>query len=156
MSNNNFWQSKKMSEFTEQEWESLCDNCGRCCLYKLEDEEQNVYYTNVICKVWCTNSGLCGDYANRRTLVPDCVKVSLDNIDEISYWMPETCAYSLLYEGYDLPDWHPLVSGTQDTVASSGIAMQGKVVIEDGQQNLRDFLMTEQELNAVVAHGEKD
>ena len=35
-----FWQSKTLSQMTTEEWESLCDGCGRCCLYKLKNKEK--------------------------------------------------------------------------------------------------------------------
>ena len=34
-----FWQAKKLEKLDAQEWEALCDGCGRCCLLKLEDDE---------------------------------------------------------------------------------------------------------------------
>jgi len=47
-----FWRTKKMSEMTKAEWESLCDGCGRCCLNKLTDEDTNqTVYTDVGCKL---------------------------------------------------------------------------------------------------------
>mgnify|MGYP001821227615 FL=1 len=34
---NQFWKTKSLKEMTKAEWESLCDNCGRCCLHSVQD-----------------------------------------------------------------------------------------------------------------------
>ena len=47
-----FWRRKTMREMTREEWESLCDGCGRCCLNKLYEEgTEKLYYTDVGCRL---------------------------------------------------------------------------------------------------------
>ena len=62
----------------------------------------------------------CSDYENRVSEVPTCLKLSVDNIDEVD-WLPETCAYKLIAAGKVLPEWHPLINNTMD---ESGVSVK--------------------------------
>ena len=126
-----FWQAKSLKEMTPEEWESLCDGCGKCCLLKLEDEDTGeIAYTRLHCRLFDGDACRCTDYQNRKTRVPDCVKLTPDNLGELK-WMPNTCAYRLLWEGKPLEAWHPLVSGDPNAVHEAGISVRGKTVHED-------------------------
>jgi hypothetical protein len=127
-----FWKTKTLPEMTREEWESLCDGCGRCCLNKLEDEDTGRFlYTRAACKLLDLDSCRCTDYANRHARVPDCVALTPENVGSLG-WLPATCAYRLLEEGKNLQWWHPLVSGRTETVTEAGIAVTGEAYSEEG------------------------
>lgn len=126
-----FWRRKRLHEMTRAEWESLCDGCGKCCLMKLEDEDSGeICATNIACRLLDTHSCQCTSYRTRRSIVPDCIRLSAANLSSFA-WLPTTCAYRLLSEGEDLPDWHPLVSGDPETVHSAGISARGWTISEN-------------------------
>jgi hypothetical protein len=126
-----FWQNKKLQDLTQEEWESLCDGCGRCCLVKLEDSDTGeILYTNITCRLLDTQSCRCTDYAHRKQEVPTCFVLSPATLDDYPY-LPPTCAYRRLAEGKELPAWHPLLSGDIDSVRCAGIAVNGKVISEE-------------------------
>lgn len=129
--NQPFWQSKSLQQMTEDEWESLCDGCGRCCLLKLEDDETlELHFTRVSCHLLDTDTCRCRDYPHRQSHVPECLQVRRMVEDEY-HWLPESCAYRRLAEGRDLARWHPLVSGRAESVVEAGISVRGKVISED-------------------------
>ncbi len=125
-----FWKSKTLAEMSAGEWESLCDGCGQCCLIKLEDEDTgDIAVTRLACKLLDLGSCQCSDYANRREHVFDCVKLTPQDVSRLE-WLPETCAYRLIDEGKDLRWWHPLVSGTAQTVFEAGVAIRDVAISE--------------------------
>lgn len=122
-----FWRTKTLEEMTPQEWESLCDGCGRCCLVKLEDEDTGrIHATDIGCRLFDAGTCRCRNYAERSTLVPDCVTLTPHDVRTLR-WLPPTCAYRLVGEGRDLPWWHPLVSGDPETVVAAGVSVRGRV-----------------------------
>ena len=117
----NFWQTKSLLEMTESEWEALCDGCGKCCYRKYiqgRGKRQKLYYTRIACNLLDVETGKCGNYSERFKIETDCTKLTKKNLPDF-HWLPDTCAYRLLYEGKTLPEWHPLISGHSDSVISS-------------------------------------
>ena len=125
-----FWQTKTLEEMTPDEWESLCDGCGRCCLHKLRyDVDDSLGFTNVACRLLDLETCRCSRYETRRRYVPDCVSLTPAEVRAID-WLPPSCAYRLLAEGKPLAWWHPLVSGDPETVHSAGVSVRGRAVGE--------------------------
>jgi len=110
-----------------QEWESLCDGCGLCCLEKIETEAGEVYFTDVACRLLDTKTCRCKDYSNRSKKVKDCVKLSAKNTAAFD-WLPATCAYKLIHNGKDIPAWHPLISGNKESVHAAGISVKNRII----------------------------
>ena len=86
-----FWRAKRLEEMNQTEWESLCDGCGRCCLVKLEEEEtEDIYFTDVGCRLLDTGTCRCRDYRHRTERVDDCVRLTPETVAEIG-WLARTC-----------------------------------------------------------------
>ena len=126
----NFWEQKTLSEMTQEQWESLCDGCGKCCLQKLEDEDTGeVFYTDVSCHLLDVKTCRCKDYQDRLARVPECIDLTPETASEYS-WLPSTCAYRLLAEGKALEPWHPLISGVSGAELTTEVSVRGRVVSE--------------------------
>jgi hypothetical protein len=122
-----FWETTALEAMTPQQWESLCDGCGRCCLVKLQDADNDaILATDVGCVLFDAATCRCNDYANRSSRVPDCVTLTPKDARELE-WLPPTCAYRLLARGDTLKWWHPLVSGNARTVIEAGVSVKGRV-----------------------------
>ncbi len=126
-----FWETIPLDRMTRPEWEALCDGCGKCCMNKLEDEDtQEVALTRVACRLFDDTTCRCAQYDIRHQFVPECIVLKPQTLDQNLYWMPDTCAYKLLYQGEPLFDWHPLISGTPDSVHDAGVSMQSRTIPE--------------------------
>lgn len=121
-----FWKTKTLAQMNDREWENLCDGCGKCCVFTLEDADSGeIYRTDVACKLFDTTTCQCRNYANRKKIVHDCVKLTPKNVAKLD-WLPPTCGYRLVSEGQDLPWWHPLVSGDPETVHTANASARNR------------------------------
>jgi len=157
MSQAPFWQTKQLSEMSRQEWESICDGCAKCCLHKLIDDEsvddfedtdvhqegEEVHFTNVACQYLNDKKCECTVYTTRTKLVPTCVQLTQDNLDQVFY-MPSSCSYRRVQEGRGLPSWHPLLNkGKKSKMHQAGMSVRGKVIFDDmvSEEQFEDFIV---------------
>jgi uncharacterized cysteine cluster protein YcgN (CxxCxxCC family) len=87
----------------------------------------------------------CTQYDIRRQFVPDCVQISPKTLPKIAYWMPRTCAYRLLFQGDELPDWHPLLTGDPESTHAAGMSVRGWTVpeFEVDEDDWEDYVIEE-------------
>lgn len=136
-----FWETKSLTEMTTEEWESLCDGCGKCCLIKLEDEDSGeIAFTSVVCDLIDLETCRCTRYSERCTLVPECIDLKQHDFAEYK-WLPDTCAYRLLTDGKTLPDWHPLNSGSPESVKDAGVSICSYAIKESQVDDLEDHII---------------
>ena len=136
-----FWETKKLAEMTAEEWESLCDNCGKCCLHKLEDEDTGkIAYTSVACRLINLNTCRCTRYNERTKLVAECLDIRKLDVEKYN-WLPSTCAYRLLNEGKELPSWHPLLTGSPASVKRAGVSISSYAIKESMAMDLEDHII---------------
>lgn len=132
-------------EMSDEEWELLCDGCGQCCYRKFIDghgKNTKLFYTRIACDMLDLCTELCSDYKNRFKLNPECTHLTKKNVSDFK-WLPETCAYRLIYEGKPLPEWHPLVSGDRDSVKKSGIQIKDGIH-EEEVDDWEDYIIKEE------------
>lgn len=125
-----FWELP-LKDLDPEEWEALCDGCGKCCLNKIEFEDTgDLAFTRIACKLLDGDSCQCSHYADRHKYVPECIVLTRQKLEQVSYWLPATCAYRLRAEGKPLYDWHYLISGSRETVHEAGVSVRGWTVNE--------------------------
>jgi uncharacterized cysteine cluster protein YcgN (CxxCxxCC family) len=151
-----YWEEKSLSEMTESEWERICDGCAKCCLHKYIDDEsveeptptdninagEKILFTNIVCTLLNTKTCSCTRYSERSELVPDCVKLTKDNLQDI-FFMPPSCSYRRLHEGRGLPSWHPLLNRNKKTAMHrAGMSVRGKTVFDHDVDldNFEDYI----------------
>lgn len=116
---------------SHEQWESLCDGCGKCCLHKLKDEKSGeVFYTRVACRLLDGESCKCKNYSRRSHQVADCLVLRPGDTENLE-WLPASCAYRLVARGDSLPAWHYLVCGDREAVHRAGQSVRDWTVSED-------------------------
>ncbi len=137
-----FWETKELHEMTQEEWESLCDGCAKCCLFQFEDEDSGrLLQTDVVCGLLDIDKCQCTDYSNRQARVPDCIQITPENILSLN-WMPESCTYRQLALGNDIPEWHPLKTGERGSTVELGHSVRGKVVSANDVDDIEDRIIS--------------
>jgi len=137
-----FWLHKSMQDMSMDEWESLCDGCGKCCVYQVEDEDDlgRYYQTNVACKLLDSDLCRCTSYSNRKNMIIDCMTITPENISELD-WLPSSCAYRRVCFSQDLPDWHHLKSGDPLSVHKVGASVSGRCIPDTAIDNIEDHIV---------------
>ena len=152
-----FWETKTLEQMTRSEWESICDGCAKCCLHKLIDDDaheqavdtdhmtegEQLHFTSVACRYLDDSKCACTVYSKRTKLVPSCVELSQDNLEQVFY-MPPSCSYRRLQEGRGLPSWHPLRNkGRKAKMHKKDMSVKGKVVFDDmvDEEDFEDYIV---------------
>mgnify|MGYP006269198877 CR=1 FL=1 len=138
-----WWETTALEDMTSEQWDALCDGCGRCCLIKAWRDDA-VIMSKVGCRLLCRKTARCRDYDNRQRRVDNCIRITMSNINTPGL-LPDTCAYKRLQRGQKLEWWHHLESGSYDTVHTAGIGVVGKVKFTEDELNLLDLAMLLQE-----------
>lgn len=125
-----FWKKKTLKDLSKAEWELLCDGCGKCCLNKIEIRGK-VCFTNARCRFLDPDSCLCQIYEHRFKKVSDCRDIDLNTVLNEPEILPQTCAYRLLSEGRELPQWHPLLTRNANSVHQAGQSLQNRALISE-------------------------
>ena len=139
-----FWETYTLDQLNQDEWEALCDGCAKCCTLKLVDEKK-IFFTNISCSKLVLDSCMCSDYTNREKNVKDCLKLTKDNLQKNSKFLPSSCSYKLLDEGKPLPHWHHLISKSKESVHRRNKSIQDYCVSETliDQDNYEDHIVAE-------------
>jgi len=144
----NFYE-KPLQELNDKEWEQICMKCGKCCMVKYYDKGIT-YFSNQMCRFFDIKKGLCSCYKSRFKMAKnDCKKVSIELLEKELYLLPPSCAYRSLYEGRGLPEYHPLLSGCQNSVEKAGKTVKNLPVFSENAQNdaVMDLLNTAHRLH---------
>lgn len=129
-----FWEVFSLDQLNDAEWEALCDGCGVCCLVKFLDDDDVRYteYTDVACRLLDCSTGWCSDYVHRQRTVPDCIRLTVDDLPNM-LWLPRHCAYKRLYLGLKLPAWHKLLhDGKSHKAGFAKVSSAGRCISEVG------------------------
>ena len=141
---NFFWEKYTIDQFSQDEWEALCDGCAKCCLLKIVNKKK-IFITNISCSKLELESCKCSDYENREKNVKACLKLTKDNLHEYYKFLPSSCSYILISERKPLPQWHHLLSKDHESVHRTNQSIQKYCVSEASvdKENYEDHIVAE-------------
>tara|TARA_R100000458_G_C8057562_1_gene101968 strand:- start:6 stop:419 length:414 start_codon:yes stop_codon:yes gene_type:complete len=105
-----WYNTLSLEELNEEQWEALCDGCGKCCMLKIDNKKKTLDVSNIACPLLNVKTKQCKDYTNRLDKISYCLDLTPETVRE-NKWLPDTCAYRLRAEDKPLFNWHYLVSG---------------------------------------------
>jgi len=137
-----WWEEIDLKDMNQEQWESVCDRCGLCCLNKLKDQDSDdVFYTRVSCKLLDLEKCQCAMYSERKRIVKDCVQLTYKQLRNHAHkWLPNTCGYKRLFEGDKLPEWHHLNTGSTDQMHELGKTAKSYNPISEYEMGENDYL----------------
>ncbi|MCD6527343.1 MAG: hypothetical protein J7K75_10170 [Desulfuromonas sp.] len=98
-----------LASMTVEQWEGLCQRCGRCCYGKVDYNDQ-IYLTAVPCEFLDLHSRQCTIYEQRCSMKKECVPLSPEVI--ALGVLPEGCPYRALVPSASAPrSWRELPPG---------------------------------------------
>ncbi len=122
-----YWRTVPLQSMTSAEWDALCDGCGKCCLKKFTvGQPERILVTRIACPLLDTETCRCSSYETRHDYIPACVVLTVEKLETATHWLPTTCAYKRLFDGDELPDWHPLLTGDTQSPHLSGNSARGQ------------------------------
>lgn len=134
-----FWKHKTLKEFTFEEWEAVCDGCGKCCFKKFivgHFKNKKLCFTRIACDSLDLETMRCSCYDQRFEKQKECTRLDVKRIREFK-WLPESCSYRYLQEHGTLPDFHPLLNeGSTEKVPR----IENPVHLENAEENFLDYL----------------
>ena len=82
---------------------------------------------------------------NREKKVKDCLKLTKDNLQKNSKFLPSSCSYKLIDEGKPLPQWHHLISEDKEIVHKLNQSIKNYCVSEAlvDQKNYEEHIVAE-------------
>ena len=139
-----FWEKYTLDELNSQEWDELCDGCGKCCLLKLKIQSQ-IFLTNIACTQIDLHTCRCQNYKKRTELVKNCMSLSKGNLKINLKWLPYTCSYKLVSEKKPLPPWHHLITKDRNTVHQLGFSIKNNAIHEKAvkENDMHSYVIAE-------------
>jgi len=136
-----FWEVVPLDRMSREQWESICDGCGKCCVHKLEDDDTGeIFPTNVACRLLDNRTAQCKDYPNRKAHVPECVRLTPAVLDTID-WLPASCSYLRVHRGQGLAEWHHLITGDRESIHRAKASVRNRTVSEDEVGDLENHII---------------